>query len=68
LKSFVRPIVVVLALKPQERHLLLPQVSLRRTRRLLLQGLMHALVTTILLGVAWLDPLMPDSQPQPQHG
>ena len=66
-RSFMRPLFVVLLLKTQKCQLLSPQVPFWWRSRLLLQGLMHALVTPILLRLARFNPFVPNSQPQPFH-
>ena len=48
-----------------ELALLSRQIGSRGTRRLSLQGAMHALVSTVLLGFARLDELGQDSEPDP---
>ena len=46
----MRPDLVVLLLEAQKRHLLAPQIPLRRTRRFLLQRLVHAFMPAVLQG------------------
>src|SRR5580704_1706333 len=63
----MRPNLVELFLETEKRHLLPPQIPLRWSCGLLFQRLMHTLVASVLLRLAWLDPFMPDAQSQPQH-
>src|SRR5580700_7285854 len=51
-----------------EAGLLLQAVATRGPRGLLLQGQMHSLMAAVLLGVAWLDALDGDTEPEPPDG
>ncbi len=51
-----------------ETALLSRHASSGRTSCLLLQGFMHAFVAAVLLGLAGLDELGEDSQPNPPGG
>ena len=48
--------------------LLAPQGCSRRPSRLLLESLVHALVSTVLLGVTGLDQFGINAEPDPPHG
>jgi len=50
-----------------EARLLLEHVRLGRPRRLPFQREMHPLVAAVLLGLARLDALNPNAEPQPPH-
>ena len=61
----VGPFVSVEMAERVEGTLLARQARLRRSTRLALEGLMHPLVSTVLLRVSGQDPLMLDPQSQP---
>jgi len=66
-EPFVRPLFVVLAPELVEADLLGVQVAARRPRGLGLQGAVHALVPTVLLGMRGLDELGTDPEADPPH-
>jgi len=63
----VRPLLIEALDEAIEASLLLQEVLRCRARGLLLQRQVHALVPTVLLGIAWLDALDRDTQSQPPH-
>jgi hypothetical protein len=63
----VGALLVVLESKPIKHLLLSLSVAGRRSRRLVLQRSVHALMTSILLGMARLDLQRLDPQPDPPH-
>ena len=65
IQSFVRALVVEDLNEFVEAGLLLQEVGGRRLGGFLLQGEMHALVTTILLGSTWFDALDANTEAKP---
>ena len=61
----MRPFGVELANEGVEAFLLLQAVGARRAGCFLLEGEVHALVTAVLLGMAWLDALDDDAESEP---
>src|ERR1051325_6234616 len=61
----MRPFGIELADKGVEAFLLLQAVGAWRTGCFLLKGEMHALVTAVLLRMAWLDALDCNAEPEP---
>jgi hypothetical protein len=55
--AMVWPFTIELVDEVIEAGLLLQGVHARRSGRLLFEGQMHALMTAILLGMAWFDAL-----------
>ena len=56
---------IELANEGVEAFLLLQAVGARRAGCFLLEGEVHALVTPVLLRMAWLDALDGDAEPEP---
>jgi hypothetical protein len=63
----VRPLVIVAGNEVIELGLLSEEVFGGRSGGLQLQSEVHALVTAVLLRVAWLDALELDAESQPPH-
>jgi hypothetical protein len=63
----VGPFVVVETAAGIEDALLAREARLRWPARLAFEGLVHPLVSTVLLRVSGQDPLMLDAQPEPPH-
>ena len=66
-QELMRALVVVLLSKAVECALLGGERGARGANRAPLQGLMHAFVGTVLLGVRGQDPLVLNAQTQPPH-
>jgi hypothetical protein len=61
-------VVVVVGAKTIKGALLIGRCRCRWIGRLFLERLVHALVSTILLRLAWLDALGHDTELNPPHG
>src|SRR5437667_6700036 len=64
----MRTLLVVLDAEVVEASLLAAQVRPGGPSRLVLEGAMEALMPSVLLGVARLDQLGRDTEPDPPHG
>jgi len=65
--GLMRALVVVAVDEVVEPLLLLQEVLSRRFGGLQLQGQVHALVASVLLGTPWFDALDRDAEPEPPH-
>jgi hypothetical protein len=61
------PLLIELVREAVKAILLLQAVEPRRPGRFPFERKMHALVATILLGMAWLDTLDRNTEPEPPH-
>ena len=68
IQGFVRTVVVVLMTKPIEADLLRLEIAAGGTRRLRLEGAVHALMAPVLLRGRGRDQLGEDAQPNPPDG
>jgi len=67
-ESFVRALVIVIVFESVERTLLCREARSRRPSRLRLQRPVHSLVSPVLLGMAWQNPLGANSELDPPDG